>query len=125
SPDRAVLSEYRLAQSELELERQKLRRLRTKPAETIDGVLVEMQANIELPEDLAQTLDNGATGVGLFRSEFLFLNREGLPTEDEQFEAYRSVAQGMRGFPVTIRTFDLGADKHKEGLGGLARVAPN
>ena len=62
---------------------------------------------------------------GLFRSEFLFLNREGLPTEDEQFEAYRAVAEGMDGHPVTIRTFDLGADKHKEGLDGLARVAPN
>jgi phosphotransferase system enzyme I (PtsI) len=125
NPDRAVLSEYRLAQSELELERQKLKRLRTKPAETIDGVLVELQANIELPEDLEQTLDNGATGVGLFRSEFLFLNREGLPTEDEQFEAYRTVTAGMDGKPVTIRTFDLGADKHKQGMNGLTRVAPN
>ena len=64
-------------------------------------------------------------GIGLFRSEFLFLNREGLPSEDEQFEAYRSVAAGMEGKPVTIRTFDLGADKQKEGLDGLARVAPN
>jgi phosphotransferase system enzyme I (PtsI) len=125
NPDRAVLAEYRLKQSELELERQKLKRLRTKPAETIDGHRVELHANIELPDDLAQTLENGATGVGLFRSEFLFLNREGLPTEDEQFEAYRAVAEGMRGHPVTIRTFDLGADKHKEGLDGLARVAPN
>ena len=115
NPDRAVLAEYRLKQSELELERQKLKRLRTKPAETIDGVHVELYANIELPEDLAQTVENGATGVGLFRSEFLFLNREGLPSEDEQFEAYRAVAEGMEGQPVTIRTFDLGADKQVEG----------
>jgi len=84
-----------------------------------------LQANIELPDDLEQALANGATGVGLFRSEFLFLNRDGLPSEDEQFEAYRSVAKGMAGKPVTIRTFDLGADKHKEGLDGLSRVAPN
>ncbi len=125
NPDRAVLAEYRLKQSQLDLERQKLKRLRGKPAESIDGHHIELHANIELPEDLAQTLENGATGVGLFRSEFLFLNRDGLPTEDEQFEAYRAVAQGMKGLPVTIRTFDLGADKHKEGLGGLARVAPN
>jgi len=125
NPDRAVLSEYRLKQSQLELERQKLKRLRSKPAETIDGVRVELHANIELPEDLPQTIENGASGVGLFRSEFLFLNREGLPTEDEQFEAYRAVAEGMRGHPVTIRTFDLGADKAKEGLDGLSRVAPN
>jgi phosphotransferase system enzyme I (PtsI) len=125
NPDRAVLSEYRLKQTELELERQKLKRLRTKPAETIDGVRVELHANIELPDDLAQTIENGATGVGLFRSEFLFLNRQGLPSEDEQFEAYRAVAEGMKGQPVTIRTFDLGADKNVEGLDGLARVAPN
>lgn len=125
NPDRAVLAEYRLKQSELELTRQKLKRLRGKPAETIDGVRVELHANIELPEDLAQTVENGATGVGLFRSEFLFLNRAGLPSEDEQFEAYRAVAEGMEGHPVTIRTFDLGADKNPEGLDGLARVAPN
>src|SRR5881394_3082336 len=125
NPDRAVLSEYRLKQNELDIARQKLKRLRTKPAETIDGVRVELQANIELPEDLEQALENGATGVGLFRSEFLFLNRAGLPSEDEQFEPYRAVAEGMDSKPVTIRTFDLGADKHKEGLDGLARVAPN
>jgi phosphotransferase system enzyme I (PtsI) len=125
NPDRAVLAEYRLKQSQIDLERQKLKRLRTKPAETIDGVRIELHANIELPEDLPQTIENGASGVGLFRSEFLFLNREGLPTEDEQFEAYRAVAEGMHGQPVTIRTFDLGADKNVQGLDGLARVAPN
>src|SRR4030095_10147825 len=125
NPDRAVLAEYRLKQNEIELAKQKLRRLRSKPAETIDGVRVELLANIELPDDLEQARDNGATGVGLFRSEFLFLNRDGLPSEDEQFEAYRRVAKGMDGKPVTIRTFDLGADKQKEGLEGLSRVAPN
>jgi len=78
-----------------------------------------------LPDDVPQTLENGATGIGLFRSEFLFLNREGLPTEDEQFEAYRQVAEGMAGKPVTIRTFDLGADKQHAALAGLARVSPN
>jgi phosphotransferase system enzyme I (PtsI) len=125
NPDKSVLAEYRLKQGELELGRARLRRLKTKPATTLDGHVVELEANIELPDDLAQALDNGAMGVGLFRSEFLFLNREGLPSEDEQFEAYRSVAAGMQGKPVTIRTFDLGADKQKEGLDGLARVAPN
>ncbi|HTP48902.1 MAG TPA: phosphoenolpyruvate--protein phosphotransferase [Casimicrobiaceae bacterium] len=124
-PDQSVLSEYRVRQSELELERQKLRRLRTTPARTLDGEAIELHANIELPEDLEQAVENGATGVGLFRSEFLFLNRAGLPSEDEQFEAYRAVAAGMKGSPVTIRTFDLGADKNKEGLDGLTRVAPN
>jgi phosphotransferase system enzyme I (PtsI) len=125
NPDRSVLAEYRLRQDELELERQKLRRLRTTPATTLDGCKIDLMANIELPDDLEQTLENGATGVGLFRTEFLFLNRDGLPSEDEQFEAYRAVAAGMKGKPVTIRTFDLGADKHKEGLDGLTRVAPN
>ena len=125
NPDRSVLAEYRLKQSELDLERQKLKRLRGKPAETIDGHRVELHANIELPGDLAQVLESGANGVGLFRSEFLFLNRAGLPTEDEQFEAYRAVAAGLAGKPVTIRTFDLGADKQKAELDGLTRVAPN
>ena len=125
NPDRAVLAEYRLKQGELDLAKQKLKRLRTKPAETLDGVRVELHANIELPDDLGQAVENGASGVGLFRSEFLFLNRDALPTEDEQFEAYRIVAAGMSGKPVTIRTFDLGADKQKEGLEGLSRVAPN
>ena len=125
NPDKSVLTEYRLKQGELELERAKLKRLNTKPADTLDGVRIELHANIELPDDLEHALENGATGIGLFRSEFLFLNRDGLPTEDEQFEAYRQVAAGMKGMPVTIRTFDLGADKNKEGLDGLMRVAPN
>ncbi len=125
NPDRAVLAEYRLKQGELELVRKKLKRLKTTRATTLDGTEIELFANIELPDDLDQVLDNGAGGIGLFRSEFLFLNRQGLPSEDEQFEAYRQVAAGMRGKPVVIRTFDLGADKHKEGLDGLVRVAPN
>ena len=125
NPDRSVLTEYRLKQGEFALEQKKLQRLITMPATTLDGEHVELFANIELPEDLERTLEAGATGVGLFRSEFLFLNRAGLPSEDEQFEAYRRVAAGMEGKPVTIRTFDLGADKHKEGLEGLSRVAPN
>jgi phosphoenolpyruvate-protein phosphotransferase (PTS system enzyme I) len=125
NPDRSVLAEYRLKQGEIELARKKLKRLKTTPAATIDGTDIELFANIELPDDLDQALDNGAGGIGLFRSEFLFLNRQGLPSEDEQFEAYRQVAAGMRGKPVVIRTFDLGADKSKEGLDGLVRVAPN
>jgi len=125
NPDRSVLAEYRLKQGELELARKKLKRLKTTRAATIDGLDIELFANIELPDDLDQALDNGAGGIGLFRSEFLFLNRQGLPSEDEQFEAYRQVAAGMRGKPVVIRTFDLGADKSKEGLDGLVRVAPN
>lgn len=111
-PDAQVLSEYRLRQEQWELERQKLKRLKTTHASTLDGTEVELQANIELPEDIEQVKEAGATGIGLYRSEFLFLNRNDLPDEDEQFEAYRKVAQDMHGLPVTIRTLDLGADKH-------------
>ncbi|MDN5752703.1 MAG: phosphoenolpyruvate--protein phosphotransferase, partial [Nitrosospira sp.] len=121
-PDEHVLSEYRLRQSQFELERQKLKRLKTTPATTLDGTVVGLQANIELPQDIEQVKENGATGIGLFRSEFLFLNRDSLPDEEEQFDAYRIVARKMRGLPVTIRTFDLGADKS---LDSAKRVAAN
>jgi phosphoenolpyruvate-protein phosphotransferase (PTS system enzyme I) len=110
-PDSQALAEYQLRQHQFELERRKLKRLRNTPATTLDGVRVELHANIELPDDVVQARENGATGIGLFRSEFLFLNRNHLPSEDEQFEAYRRVAQDMEGLPVTIRTYDLGADK--------------
>ena len=121
-PDKHVLSEYRLRQSQFELEKQKLKRIRTTAAATLDGTAVELHANIELPQDIEQVKEHGATGIGLFRSEFLFLNRNTLPDEDEQFEAYRTVARKMRGLPVTIRTFDLGADKN---LDSAKRVAAN
>jgi len=121
-PDEHVLSEYRLRQSQLELEKQKLKRIRTTVSATLDGTTVELHANIELPQDVEQVKESGATGIGLFRSEFLFLNRDCLPSEDEQFEAYRTVARKMRGLPVTIRTFDLGGDKN---LDSAKRVAAN
>ena len=114
-PDDTVLAEYRLKQHQWKLERQKLSRIKTASAETLDGVHVELHANIELPGDLDAVKRSGATGVGLFRSEFLFMNRKDLPTEDEQFEAYKTVAEGMKGKPVVIRTLDLGADKSLNG----------
>ncbi len=114
-PDEMVLAEYRLKQSHWKLERQKLSRIKTAAAETLDGTLVELFANIELPSDLDAVKQSGATGIGLFRTEFLFMNRKGSPTEEEQFEAYKTVAEGMRGKPVVIRTLDIGADKS---LGG-------
>lgn len=121
-PDRAVLSEYKLRQQQWDLERQKLKRLRTTKTTTMDGTTVDLYANIELPSDVEEVRESGATGVGLFRSEFLFLNRTELPSEDEQFEAYRTVAEKMRNKPVTIRTLDLGADKN---LVGHHPIAPN
>jgi phosphoenolpyruvate-protein phosphotransferase (PTS system enzyme I) len=122
NPDKLILAEYKLRQSAWELERKKLKRLRTARANTLDGTEVDLYANIEKPEDIAEVKANGATGIGLFRSEFLFLNREDLPDEEEQFEAYRAVAAGMEDQPVTIRTFDLGGDKQ---LSGAKRVANN
>ncbi len=110
-PDETVLAEYRLKQHQWKLERQKLSRIKTASAETLDGVHIELHANIELPTDLDAVKHSGATGVGLFRSEFLFMNRKDLPSEDEQFEAYRAVAEGLKGKPVVIRTLDIGADK--------------
>ena len=110
-PDPVVLGEYRLRQSQHGLERQKLKRLKTTPSATLDGTPVELYANIELPQDIGEVQESGAQGVGLFRTEFLFMNRKVLPTEDEQFEAYREVAKAMDGRPVVIRTLDLGADK--------------
>lgn len=122
NPDKYVLDEYRLRKGQLELERKKLQRIKSIAAVTLDGTPVELHANIELPEDIVQVKENGATGIGLFRSEFLFLNRDDLPGEDEQFEAYRTVAVKMHKQPVTIRTFDLGADKN---LKGSVQVAAN
>ena len=110
-PDDTVLAEYRLKQNQWKLERQKLSRIKTAPATTLDGVAIELHANIELPTDLPAVRQSGATGIGLFRTEFLFMNRRDLPTEEEQYEAYKAVAEGMRGAPVVIRTLDIGADK--------------
>jgi phosphotransferase system enzyme I (PtsI) len=111
-PSPLLLEEYRFRQRQSGLERDRLSRLRHTPAVTLDGERVELQANIELPADATAAMEAGAVGVGLFRSEFLFMNREGeLPGEDEQFEAYRAAVEAMKGLPVTIRTVDIGADK--------------
>lgn len=115
NPSPIVLEEYRFRQRQIELERARLHRLRHTPSVTLDGQVVELLANIELPSDAAGVLDAGAVGVGLFRSEFLFMNRQGrLPGEDEQFEAYRAVVDALKGLPLTIRTVDIGADKPLE-----------
>ena len=124
NPDPVVLAEFRLRQSQLDLEREKLKRLKSKKATTLDGTPVELYANIELPDDMPEVLEAGAEGVGLFRSEFMFLNRKELPSEDEQFEAYRNVAQAMSGRPVVLRTLDLGADKALNS-DGMTQNMPN
>ena len=111
-PSPIILDEYRFRQRQDALERERLARLRFTPAITLDGHKVELLANIEQPSDAPGAVHAGAVGVGLFRSEFLFMGREGkLPGEDEQFEAYKAALEGMKGLPVTIRTIDVGADK--------------
>ena len=117
NPDPIVLAEYRSRQAELKAERKRLKRLKSTPAATVDGTPIELFANIELPQDMAEVLEAGAEGVGLFRTEFMFLNRNELPGEEEQFEAYRDVAKAMKGRPVVLRTLDLGADKALNGSG--------
>jgi len=111
-PSAIVLAEYGFRQRQGEIDRGRLSRLLHTPALTLDGQKVELLANIEMPEDATGAIQSGAVGVGLFRSEFLFMGRNGhLPDEQEQYEAYRRALEGMQGLPVTIRTVDIGADK--------------
>ncbi|MER1968115.1 phosphoenolpyruvate--protein phosphotransferase [Castellaniella sp. GW247-6E4] len=122
NPSERILQEYRERQAAFLRERAELQQLRHAPAVTLDGMQIRMEANIELPDEAADALAAGAEGVGLFRSEFLFMGRAQLPSENEQYDAYASVASLMAGRPVTIRTLDIGADKT---LDGDATVATN
>ncbi len=111
-PSPIILAEYGFKQRQGELERGRLQRLLHTPAVTMDGEKVQLLANIEMPGDAELALKAGALGVGLFRSEFLFMGRQGkLPDEEEQYQAYKRAVEGMKGLPVTIRTVDVGADK--------------
>jgi phosphotransferase system enzyme I (PtsI) len=115
NPSPLVLEQYRARQAALLKARKKLLKLKKTPAITRDGTPITLLANIELPEDCPAALEQGAAGVGLFRSEFLFMGRGGhahaMPGEDEQFEQYRKAVVAMKGRPVVIRTLDIGADK--------------
>ena len=111
NPSKEVLAEYQLKQDQWKLEQQKLTRIKSTKAVTMDGTAIELFANIEVPEDVEAVQTSGATGIGLYRTEFLFMNKREMPDEEAQFVAYRQVAEAMNGLPVTIRTLDLGADK--------------
>jgi phosphotransferase system enzyme I (PtsI) len=111
NPDAALLEQIEQRRTEHLQDRARRRSLLPLPAATRDGVSIVLQGNIELPSEAADALAEGAEGIGLLRSEFLFLNRAQLPDEDEQYEAYREVVRAMAGRPVTIRTIDVGADK--------------
>ncbi|MBB5441696.1 MULTISPECIES: phosphoenolpyruvate--protein phosphotransferase [unclassified Paraburkholderia] len=118
-PAPIVLEEYSYRQSEKELEQRKLQRLKFSPTQTLCGTRIELCANIELPDDARAAVESGATGVGLFRTEFLFMNhKHRMPEEEAQFGAYRRAVELMNGLPVTIRTIDVGADKPLDSMGG-------
>lgn len=102
---------YQSRKAQADCEAQALEAFRTCPSQTKDGAALEICANIGTPQEAQQAMKYGADGVGLFRSEFLFMDRDALPTEDEQFEAYRTAAQTMAGKPLIIRTLDVGGDK--------------
>ena len=127
-PSPMLLAEYAAKQHQFKIERGRLSRLKNTPAVTLDGQRIELLANIEQPDDVLGALKVGALGVGLFRTEFLFMGRGGkLPDEQEQFQAYRRAVEGMRGLPVTIRTVDVGADKPLDrtaGRGGDDHINP-
>lgn len=111
NPSPLILTQYRQKQRLQETEREFLLLQKDAPAVTVDGVVIGLEGNIELPEEAAEVLAMGATGIGLYRSEFLFMNRDALPSEEEQYEAYSSVLKTMGDKPVTIRTLDIGSDK--------------
>jgi phosphotransferase system enzyme I (PtsI) len=122
-PDEATFLDYLRRQQRYKYFEKELVKLRDLPAETLDGTLVQLQGNIELPEEVAAVADHGGAGVGLYRTEFLFLNREHLPTEEQHYQAYRDVAERAAPHDVVIRTLDVGGDK--VGLPGRYEPEPN
>ena len=119
NPAPETLARYEEIESRRAKVTAQLRQLRETTSTTRDGRHIVLSANIELPEDVNAVTANGAEGIGLYRTEFLYLNRETLPTEDEQYETYRKVAERVRPHPLIIRTFDLGGDKLAEGAADI------
>src|SRR6185369_13974113 len=111
NPTQAQLDDYHRRRTELDRTTKQLARLRKVPAVTRDGRRIGLLANLELPREVEMAVNAGAEGVGLVRTEFLFMNREDLPSEDEQYKALREIVEGMDGRPVTFRTLDVGGDK--------------
>lgn len=125
SPDERVLAEYRRLKQRIQEKRLALELLRRAPSVTADGVRIQLLANIELPADVKAAIQAGAGGIGLYRTEFLYMNRVGTPNEEEQFRAYMKVVKAMPHKPITIRTLDLGADKQVDGGRGDAPASAN
>ena len=124
-PHEATLADYHARRAELEADREQLRTLISLPAQTRDGTAVPLMANLELPREVAGALAIGADGVGLLRTEFLFMNRDDLPDEEEQYDILRGIVEGMAGRPVTMRTLDVGGEKLASALGDAVGGGPN
>ena len=116
-PDKSVQNYYEKRQREVRRYYSSLSKLKNAPTKTLDGISVDLMANIELPKDFDTVRDVGAKGVGLYRTEFMYMNRDTPPDEEEHFETYMKVINALRGLPLTIRTLDLGADKQVDGVG--------
>jgi len=123
--DDATLEEYRHRQHQQKTRRGELQRLKDKPAVTLDGTRVHLLANVELHEDVLAARSAGAEGIGLYRSEFLFMNRSDIPGEDEQLQQYLSAIEALKGLPITIRTLDLGSDKECGAEPPSEHLSPN
>ena len=117
NPDKNILDHYQKKQKEVKKYYSSLKKIKDAPAKSIDGIPITLMANIELPDDFETVRDVGAVGVGLYRTEFLYMNRNTPPEEEEHFETYLEVIKALRGLPLTIRTVDLGADKEVDGIG--------
>ena len=117
NPDKNILNHYQKKQTEVKKYYASLNKFKDAPAKSIDGIPITLMANIELPEDFETVRDVGAAGVGLYRTEFLYMNRNNPPDEEEHFETYMEVIKALQGLPLTIRTVDLGADKEVDGVG--------
>lgn len=124
-PSAATLHHYRQELAKKQREDRKLKGLRDTPSVTLDGTPIVLQANIELPRDLETAMDSGAAGIGLLRTEFLFMNRPDLPNEDEQFEVLKKLVQKLDGKPITIRTLDVGGEKLATALGDAVGESVN
>jgi len=124
NPSANTIARYRRQQQKYKKEREQLKSLKRLPAITSDGAEVALLANLELPRELTKALDAGAQGVGLFRTEFMFMNRKTLPDEEEQFVALRGMVEGLHG-KVTIRTLDLGGEKLSSALGDAIGESTN
>lgn len=125
NPSEETLAEYRARQQALQNARADLDKIAGLPAETADGEKISLRANLELPRDVAAIVESGADGIGLFRTEFLFMNRSTLPSEEEQYESMAEVVRAMQGRPVTFRTLDIGGDKIARAVGAWIAEATN